>query len=242
MKVNNLEILTSNILFGLVISLAAFEIGLFINRRTRISILNPLLIAIALIICFLFAFHIDFDTYNKGGQFINMFLGPSTVVLAVPLYKQLDLLKKNSKAILTGIFIGSVIGIFSIIGVSYLVGLDASIIKSLVPKSVTTPIGVSISSQIGGIVPVTVLAIIITGITGAILGPTICKVFNIKDKVAIGVSIGTASHAVGTSKALELGEIEGAMSSLSIGIAGIMTVIIAPVAYNLAVYVYHIIR
>lgn len=237
-----MEILSNNILFGLVISLAAFEVGLLINRKTRIPILNPLLIAIALIICFLFAFHIDFDTYNKGGQFINMFLGPSTVVLAVPLYKQLDLLKKNAKAILTGIFVGSAIGILSIIGISYFVGLDANIIKSLVPKSVTTPIGISISSQLGGLVPVTVLAIVVTGITGAVFGPTICKLFRIKDKVAIGVSIGTAAHAVGTSKALELGEIEGAMSSLSIGIAGIMTVIIAPVAYNFAVYVYHIIR
>ncbi|ABR33121.1 LrgB family protein [Clostridium beijerinckii] len=237
-----MQILINNVLFGLVLSLAAFEVGIFINRNTRIPILNPLLIAIGIIICFLFAFHIDFDTYNKGGQFINMFLGPSTVVLAVPLYKQLDLLKKNAKAILTGIFVGSAIGIISIIGISYLVGLNASVIKSLVPKSVTTPIGISISSQLGGVVPITVLAIIITGIVGAVFGPTICKIFRIKDKVAVGVSIGTASHAVGTSKALELGEVEGAMSSLSIGIAGIMTVIIAPLVYNLALYMYHIIK
>lgn len=237
-----MQILINNVLFGLVLSLASFEVGIFINRNTRIPILNPLLIAIGIIICFLFAFHIDFDTYNKGGQFINMFLGPSTVVLAVPLYKQLDLLKKNAKAILTGIFVGSAIGIISIIGISYLVGLNSSVIKSLVPKSVTTPIGISISSQLGGVVPITVLAIIITGIVGAVFGPTICKIFRIKDKVAVGVSIGTASHAVGTSKALELGEVEGAMSSLSIGIAGIMTVIIAPLVYNLALYMYHIIK
>ncbi|MBN7575279.1 LrgB family protein [Clostridium beijerinckii] len=237
-----MQILTNNVLFGLVLSLAAFEVGIFINRNTRIPILNPLLIAIGIIICFLFAFHIDFDTYNKGGQFINMFLGPSTVVLAVPLYKQLDLLKKNAKAILTGIFVGSAIGIISIIGISYLVGLNSSVIKSLVPKSVTTPIGISISSQLGGVVPITVLAIIITGIVGAVFGPTICKIFKIKNKVAVGVSIGTASHAVGTSKALELGEVEGAMSSLSIGIAGIMTVMIAPLVYNLALYIYHIIK
>lgn len=235
-------ILINNVLFGLVLSLMAFEVGIFINRRTRIPILNPLLIAIVLIICFLFALHIDFDTYNKGGQFINMFLGPSTVVLAVPLYKQLDLLKKNAKAILTGIFVGSITGILSIIGISHLVGLDTSVIKSLVPKSVTTPIGISISSQLGGLVPVTVLAIIVTGIIGAVFGPTICKLFKIKDKVAVGVSMGTAAHAVGTGKALELGEVEGAMSSLSIGIAGIMTVIIAPIVYNLVVLIYHMIK
>ncbi|MVX67050.1 LrgB family protein [Clostridium chromiireducens] len=234
-----MDIITNNVLFGLVISLAAFEIGIFINRYTRVPILNPLLVAIVIVIGILLAFHIDFNTYNKGGQFINMFLGPSTVVLAVPLYRQLDLLKKNAKAILSGIFIGSVVGIFSIIGISHLIGLDASIIKSLVPKSVTTPIGISISNQLGGLVPITVLAIIFTGIIGAVFGPTICKIFKIKDKVAVGVSIGTAAHAVGTSKALELGEVEGAMSSLSIGIAGIMTVIIAPAAYNLAVFIYH---
>lgn len=237
-----MQVLTNNALFGLVLSLAAFEVGIFINRNTKIPILNPLLIAIVIIICFLFALHIDFNTYNKGAQFINMFLGPSTVVLAVPLYKQLDLLKKNAKAILTGIFVGSFIGIISIIGISYLVGLDTSMIKSLVPKSVTTPIGISISSQLGGVVPITVLAIIVTGIIGAVFGPTICKIFKIKDKVAIGISIGTAAHAVGTSKALELGEVEGAMSSLSIGIAGIMTVILGPIIYNLAAAVLHIVR
>jgi predicted murein hydrolase (TIGR00659 family) len=240
--VNYLEIVTNNILFGVVLSLAAFEIGILINRSTRIPILNPLLIAIAIVICFLFAFNIDFDTYNKGGQVINMFLGPATVVLAVPLYKQLDLLKRHAKAILTGIFVGSVIGIFSIIGISYFLGLDETIIKSLVPKSVTTPIGIAISNQLGGLVPITVLSIIVTGITGAVFGPTICKLFKIKDKVAVGVAIGNASHAVGTSKALELGEIEGAMSSLSIGIAGIMTVIIAPIAYNVSVFIYHMIK
>ncbi len=237
-----MEAITNNILFGLVLSLAAFELGIFINRKTRIAILNPLLLAIVIVICFLFVFNIDFETYNQGGQFINMFLGPSTVVLAVPLYKQLDLLKKNAKAIITGVLFGSVLGIFSIIGISYLVGLDTDIIKSLIPKSVTTPIGIAISGQIGGIIPITVLAIILTGIIGAVFGPAICKIFKIEDRVAVGISIGTASHAVGTTKALELGDIEGAMSSLSIGIAGIMTVIIAPMAYNLSAFIYHLIK
>lgn len=237
-----MEVITNNILFGLVLSLGAFELGLFINRKTRIAVLNPLLIAIVLVICFLFAFNIDFDTYDKGGEFINMFLGPSTVVLAVPLYKQLDLLKANAKAILIGVFMGTCFGIFSIIGISYLVGLDTNIIKSLIPKSVTTPIGIAISGQIGGVIPITVLAIIITGISGAVFGPAICKIFKIKDKVAIGISIGTASHAVGTTKALELGDIEGAMSSLSIGIAGIVTVIVAPLAYKFSAYIYHFIH
>ena len=197
------------------------------------AIFNPLLIAVLLIIIFLTVFHIDVDTYNKSGEFINMFLGPSTVVLAVPLYKQMDLLKKNAAAILTGISVGSIIGICMIIGISYYLRLDSDIIKSLIPKSVTTPIGIAISSQLGGIVPITVLAVIVTGIMGSIIGPAVCRIFRINNKVAIGVAIGTASHAIGTSKALELGEVEGAMSSLSIGIAGIVTVILAPIIYNI---------
>ena len=237
-----MEVITNNILFGLVISLGAFEIGLFINRKTRIAVLNPLLIAILLVIGFLFTFNIDFETYNQGGQFINVFLGPSTVVLAVPLYKQLDLLKKNAKAILIGVFMGSCLGVFSIIGISYLVGLDSTMIKSLIPKSVTTPIGIAVSQKIGGLIPITVLAIIVTGIIGAVIGPAICRIFKIKDRVAIGISIGTASHAVGTTKALELGDVEGAMSSLSIGIAGIMTVIIAPLAYKFSAFIYNFIK
>ena len=237
-----MSVVSENILFGVVLSLAAFEIGLFINRKTKIAIFNPLLIAIALVIGFLTLFNIDFDTYNNGGKFINMFLGPSTVVLAVPLYKQIDLLKKNAKAILAGVFLGSLIGICSIIGISYLLGLDTTLIKSLIPKSVTTPIGISISNQIGGITAVTVLSIIITGVIGAIIGPAVCKLFKIEDSIAVGVSIGTASHAVGTTKALELGEIEGAMRSLSIGVAGIMTVILAPLILNLATVIYSMIK
>ena len=171
-----------------------------------------------------------------------MFLGPSTVILAVPLYKQLDLLKKHSLSIFLGVLLGSIIGIFAVIGLSYFLGLDASIIKSLLPKSVTTPIGIELSNQLGGISSITVLAIILSGIIGAVMGPTICKIFKIKDSVAVGISLGTAAHAVGTTKALEIGETEGAMSGLSIGVAGIMTVFIAPLAYNISLYIHSLIK
>ncbi|RKI47648.1 LrgB family protein [Clostridium paraputrificum] len=237
-----MNIITNNILFGIVLSLAAFEIGLYIYRKTNIPLFNPLLIAIGIVVAFLLAFNIDFDTYNQGGKFINMFLGPSTVILAVPLYKQLDLLKKHSLSIFLGILLGSIIGIFAVIGLSYLLGLDASIIKSLLPKSVTTPIGIELSNQLGGISSVTVLAIILSGIIGAVMAPTICKIFKIKDSVAVGISLGTAAHAVGTTKALEIGETEGAMSGLSIGVAGIMTVFIAPLAYNISLYIHSLIK
>ena len=235
-----MKILTDNILFGIILSLIAFEIGLFFYKKTKIPIFNPLLIAIGIIISILLAFNIDFESYNKGAQFINIFLGPSTVVLAVPLYKQIELLKKHAVSIIIGILMGSLIGMISVIGLSYLLNLNGAIIKSLIPKSVTTPIGIEISSQIGGLVPITVLAIVITGICGAIMGPTICKIFRIKDQVAIGISIGTAAHAVGTTKAIELGETEGAMSGLAIGVAGIITVFIAPISYHLALFVYNL--
>lgn len=237
-----MDIVTNEMFFGIVLSLVAFEIGLLIYRKTNIPIFNPLLISIALVTGFLLVFHIDFSVYNKGGQFINMFLGPATVVLAVPLYKQLELLKKHATAILIGILLGSLIGICSVVLLSYLFGLNAELIRSLLPKSVTTPIGMEVSSQLQGIVPITVLAIIISGISGAVLGPIICKLFRITDSVAVGVAIGTSSHAVGTSKAFEMGETEGAMSSLSVGIAGIMTVFLAPLIYTFAQYVHTFIK
>lgn len=241
MKAKNLEIITNNLLFALVLSLTSFEIGIYINKKTKFAILNPLLIGIIITITFLIVFNVDYETYDNGGKFINMFLGPGTVVLAVPLYKQLNLFKKNAKAIFIGIFIGTVIGIVSIICISHLVGLDDIVIKSISPKSVTTPIGISVSEQLGGIVPITVLAIVSTGIIGAVIGPIVCKICKIEDEIAVGIAIGTASHAVGASKALELGEVQGAMSSLSIGIAGIMTVVLAPLIFKLSSYIFLII-
>ncbi len=237
-----MDILSNNLLFGIVLSLVAFEIGLYIYKKSRIPFFNPLLIAIALVVGFLLIFNIDFELYNAGAKFINMFLGPATVILAVPLYKQIELLKKHAPAILIGILLGSIIGICAVIGLSYILGLDSQLIKSLLPKSVTTPIGIELSNQLEGIVPITVLAIIISGITGAVIGPSVCKIFKITDSVAIGVAIGTAAHAVGTSKALEIGETEGAMSGLSIGIAGLMTVFIAPLTYTIAQYIYTLIN
>ncbi len=228
-----MESVINNMLFGVVISLIAFEIALLIRKKTGLVFLNPLLVSIIMVIGFLLVFNIDVEIYNVGGDFINMFLGPATVVLAVPLYNQLENLKKYFIPIIVGIFIGSIIGITSIVISSYIFGLKGDIIASLIPKSVTTPIGIEIATSLGGIVPITVLAILITGIIGAVTAPIVCKIFKIKNKVAIGVAIGTSSHALGTTKALEMGEIEGAMSSLSIGVAGIMTVFIAPVVYEL---------
>lgn len=214
--------------FGIILSLAAFEIGILINRKTRSALLNPLLLAIILVIGVLLTFHIPIESYNKGGSFILFFLGPATVVLAVPLFRQIELLKKNIIPILGGITAGSITSILSVVLLSRLFNVDFSVAVSMMPKSVTTAIGMEISKQIGGITSLSVAVIVLTGIAGAVIGPAVCRLFRIKDEVAVGVSIGTASHAVGTSKAMELGETQGAMSGLSIGIAGLITVILVP--------------
>ncbi|NKF05779.1 LrgB family protein [Clostridium gasigenes] len=224
----------NNPLFWILITLAAFEIGIVIYKKTKFPLFNPLLIAIVLVIGVLVIFNIDYEIYNLGGKFINSFLGPATVVLAVPLYKQLNALKKNLWPVLIGLFVGSLTSIVCVIILGKAFGLDESLIASLVPKSVTTPIGVEISNSLGGVKSITIVSIVLTGIVGAIIAPIVSKVLKIKSEVAIGIGIGAASHAVGTSKAFEMGEVQGAMSSLSIGIAGLITVFLSPSIYMLA--------
>ena len=220
-------------LFGILLSIAAFEIGIFIQKKTRVSLLNPLLIAVLGIMGLLALTGIPYEAYNQGGQYIHFMLGPATVILAVPLYRQLDLLKRNLVPILGGITIGCVTAITSVIVLSRLFDLEESISISMIPKSVTTPIGIEVSRQIGGIPSVTVALIVVTGIFGAVAGPTVCRLFRVKEPMAVGTALGTASHALGTTKAMELGETQGAMSSLSIGVAGLITVFLAPLLMGL---------
>ncbi|SNT10538.1 TIGR00659 family protein [Anaerovirgula multivorans] len=219
--------------FGIVISILFFEIGLWICRKTKVTVLHPLLISILSIMMILAFFNIDIGYYKKGGDLISFFLGPATVILAVPLYRQLDLLKVNFVPIILGITVGCITAVTSVILLTRAFKLDSAIAASMIPKSVTTPIGLEISAQIGGIPSITVGVIVITGILGAVIGPTICNVFRIKDEVAIGIAMGTASHAVGTSKAMEMGETQGAMSGLAIGIAGLITVLLVPLLMHL---------
>ncbi len=216
-------------LFGILISLIAFEIGLFINKKTKVALLNPLLIALVIIVIILKVLGISLDEYNTGGSILTFFLGPATVALAVPLYKNIKLLKSSALPIIGGITVGTVVGITSIILMAKAFGLNASLGLSLVPKSITTPIGIELSKQIGGIPELTVAAIIFTGLTGAITAETVFRVLRIDDAVAKGIAIGTSSHALGTTKALEMGEVEGSMSGLAIGITGLVTVIVAPI-------------
>ena len=216
-------------LFGILLTLIAFECGVAIHKKFSHTLVNPLLIANVLIIGFLCATGISYDTYKVGGDYISFFLGPVTVVLAVPLYKQIQHLKKHCFPILTGICVGSLTSILCVIATSKLFHLSETLMLSIVPKSITIPMGSVVSEQIGGIPSITIIAITVTGITGAVTAPIVCKYCRIKDPVAQGVGIGTASHALGTSTAMTMGEIQGAMSSLSIGVAGVFTAFVAPI-------------
>jgi predicted murein hydrolase (TIGR00659 family) len=220
-------------LFGILLSLVAFEIGVTISKKFKYSFLNPLLIANILIVGFLLTTGISLESYNVGGDYISVMLSPATVVLAVPIYRQISKLKQFWKPILAGIFAGSLTSLACVIVASKLIGLSDTLMLSLLPKSITIPMGSVVSAQIGGIPPVTIIAITITGITGAVAAPAVCRFCRIKHKVAQGIAIGTASHALGTTKAMEMGEVQGAMSSLSIGVAGLFTAIVTPIIISL---------
>ncbi|MGL6119151.1 MAG: LrgB family protein [Fusobacteriaceae bacterium] len=219
------EILNSKF-FGVVISLGMFQIGRYIFLKTKFPICNPLLIAAAGIIIVLKVFNIPLKSYMNGGGMIEFFLAPATTVLVVPLYRQIDKFKKYYLPILVGGFVGSLTTIISVVLLGKLFNLDEQLIRSFSPQSITTPVGLEASLMVGGIPSLTVFSIIVTGITGYIVSPFIFKLMGNIHPIAKGVGIGVSSHAVGTSKAIEMGEVEGAMSALSIVIAGIMTILI----------------
>ena len=211
--------------FGISLSVIAFWIGLRIQRKTRLALCNPLLIAVVIIIGTLLIFRIPYDSYNQGGAVINLFLSPATACLAVSIYTKIELLKKNWLPVLVGCVSGSLVSMASVYLLCRLFRLDEAVTTALLPKSVTTPVAVSIAESYGGIQAITVVAVIITGIMGSMLAPLLIKIFRLKDPVTAGLSIGACSHAIGTSKALELGEAEGAMSGLAIGVCGVVTVV-----------------
>jgi predicted murein hydrolase (TIGR00659 family) len=214
------------IVFGIILSLLSYILGKQIQKWTGISLLNPLLVAIVLCILTLCIFDIPFSVFNRGGSVINWFLPPATAALALSIYRQRTLLKKNLLPIFVGCLVGAISSIGSVMILSKCFGLNDVLMNTLIPKSVTTPIAMEISKTLGGIPAITVAAVVITGILGNIICPILIKLFRIKDSSAAGIAIGACSHAVGTSKALELGEIEGAMSGIAIGISGVITILI----------------
>ena len=228
-----MEFVKNSAFFGAMISLIAYEIGLILKKKFKMAIFNPLLISIICVIGVLLIFHIDYNDYNEGGKYISYLLTPATVCLAVPLYEQIHLLKKNLKAVAAGIISGTLAGLCSILLMSKLFGFNHQEYVTMLPKSITTAIGMGVSEELGGIVTITVAAIVITGIIGNMFAEGICKLCKIEHPIAKGLAIGTASHAMGTAKAMEIGEIEGAMSSLSIAVAGLMTVVGSLIFYHL---------
>ena len=221
------QFMSNSLFFGAAISLIAYEAGLLLKRKFKMAIFNPLLIAIIAVIAVLCLLHIDYDTYNQSGQYISYLLTPATVCLAVPLYQQMELLKKNLKAVIIGIVSGVLASLVSVLILAKLFSLSHE--QYVTPKSITTAIGMGVSEELGGIVTITVAVIIITGVLGNMLAETVIKLARIEEPIAKGLALGTSAHAIGTAKAMELGEIEGAMSSLAIAVAGLLTVVGASV-------------
>lgn len=212
----------------LLMTLAAYQIGLFLAKKVRSSLCNPLLVAILLVIGTLLLTGYPTGTYQAGMSMISWLLTPATICLAVPLYEQLQILKKDWKAILIGICSGTLTSLLFVFCFCRIAGLGEVLTASLLPKSVTTAVGLVLSQQAGGDPAIATAAIIITGILGSIFGPLLCKLFRIKHPVAQGVALGTASHVIGTSKAHELSELTGAVSSLSLTVAAVLTAILFP--------------
>ena len=210
---------------GVVISILAYEIGVLLKKKTKLAIFNPLLIAIIFVIVFLVAFDIDYENYNSSAKYLSYLLTPATVSLAIPLYQQMELLKKNIVAILAGIISGVIASLGTVLAMAVLFGLSHEEYVTLLPNSITTAIGVGVSEELGGYVTITVAVIIITGVLGNMTAEFICKTFKIQNAISRGLAIGSASHAIGTARAMEMGEIEGAMSSLAIVVSGLCTVI-----------------
>lgn len=227
------EMLCNSVFFGVAISLLTYEMGLFLKRKLKWTICNPLLISIATVILILLLLDIPYESYNMGAKYLSYLLTPATVCLAIPLYEQVELLKKNSWAIGAGLVSGVLTSLLCIFVFSLVFGFSHEEYVTLLPKSITTAIGMGISEELGGYVTITVAVIIITGVIGNIFAESICRIFKIEEPVAIGIAIGASSHAMGTAKAMEIGEVEGAMSSLSIAVAGLLTVVAAPIFANL---------
>lgn len=220
--------LENSAFFGVALSLCAYGLGVVVQKHVKCPLLNPLLVSAALIIALLVGAHIDYEVYNTGAKYLSYLLTPATVCLAVPLYEKLSLLRRDGAAVLTGVLAGVITTLVSVLLLSAAFGLSHAEYVTLLPKSITTAIGMGVSEELGGHVTVTVAAIIATGMTGSTIAPGLCRLLKIHDPVAKGVAIGTASHAMGTSKAMEMGETEGAMSSLAIVVSGILTVAVVP--------------
>ena len=210
---------------GVTLSLISYIAGIELKKKFKLGIFNPLLVSIVICIAVLIIGDVDYEVYNEGAKYISYLLTPATVCLAIPLYEQWRLLKENFKAVVFGLVAGVVTSLITVLALSLLMGLTHKEYVTLLPKSITTAIGMAVSEELGGYVTITVAVIIVTGVIGNMIGELVCKIFKITEPISKGLSFGSAAHAIGTAKAMELGEVEGAMSSLSIAVSGILTVV-----------------
>lgn len=219
------EFFQSSVFFGTILTFLAYGVGLFCKKKLKLAVFNPILIAIVIVICVLLVFKVDYPTYAQGAKFISSMITPSTICLAVPLYERLSVLKKNYKAIIAGIISGVLTSLVNVWVFALVFGFSHAEYVTFLPKSITTAIGMGLSEELGGYGAITAAVIIITGILGNMMAEFVCRLCKITEPVAKGIAIGTSSHAMGTVKAMEMGETEGAVSSLSIVVAGLLTVI-----------------
>ena len=214
----------NSVFLGVMLTLGSYGLGMVLKRKTGWSIMNPLLVAIALVIVFLLLSGVSYERYSEGTTIISSLLTPSTICLAVPLYQQVEQLKKNYRAVLAGILSGVLSSMVTVLVLALLFHFDHAAYVTFLPKSITTAIGMGVAKELGGYVSVTVVVIIITGVLGNIFAEKFLALLSIREPVARGIAIGSASHAIGTAKAMEMGSVEGAMSGLSIVVSGILTV------------------
>ena len=219
------ELIENSVFIGVMISLASYGLGMWLRKKTGLSFMNPLLISIILVIAFLLLTGVSYQTYAEGANAISFLLTPATICLAVPLYKQFNLLKKNWKAVVAGVVSGVVSSLVCILLLALLFKFDHQTYVTFLPKSITTAIGMGVTEELGGYVSLAVIVIVITGVIGNVIAEWVLKLFRIEEPIAKGIAIGSSSHAVGTAKAMEIGQIEGAMSSLSIVVCGLLTVV-----------------
>ncbi len=223
------EFIESSVFFGVMVTFLSYGLGMALKKRFKSALLNPLLVSIVIIIGFLLITGVSYDSYAAGSQYVSYLLTPATICLALPLYQQWELLKRNYRAVVAGIVAGVLSSMTSILALSALLRFGHESYVTFLPKSITTAIGIGVSEELGGYVSVTVVVIVITGVLGNIFAEQALRIMRITEPIAKGIAIGSASHAVGTAKAMEMGPIEGAMSSLSIVVSGILTVIAAPI-------------
>ena len=227
------EFLLESQFFGLFLSLAFFQLARWLNRKAGREVISPLLFATLLCIAVLLVFDIDFEVYNRGAQYLDVLLTPATICLAIPLYRQYELLRRNAVAVLAGSVAGVAAHMAGCLLMLAVFRMEAAEFITLLPKSITTAIGKSLSAELGGYPAITMAAIMITGLFGAAIAPALLRLFRVRDPLAQGLAIGTASHAAGTSTAVQMGEVQGAASSLAIVVTGLLTVVAAPLLAGL---------